>query len=245
MGHTQDPPYLRSASGRMAHPAHLTPTLSPTDGDKDGAPAYLPRFGLPKRSPTPLMARDCSKSKSAAAPGLSDLCEEDGGARHRSAARCQGQTLCRGDRALQFIHYRAAAGWSAAGIAAMWRRFRRHHHRSCSGLIRDSRCGPPACREQESTTPLSVSAACCAEIPLHYEVIANEITRGVGQSAQETGVPHGFGVLDLRHAGAGNRSRGSEGGQQRFRGWMAAVEMACLRDTVAAHAQPLQRMAAR
>ena len=30
---------------------------------------------------------------------------------------------------------------------------------------------------------------------LHYEVIANEVTRGVGQSAQETGVPHAFGVL--------------------------------------------------
>ena len=30
---------------------------------------------------------------------------------------------------------------------------------------------------------------------LHYDVIANEVTRGVGQSAQETGVPHAFGVL--------------------------------------------------
>jgi 6,7-dimethyl-8-ribityllumazine synthase len=29
----------------------------------------------------------------------------------------------------------------------------------------------------------------------HYDVIVNEVTRGVGQSAQETGVPHAFGVL--------------------------------------------------
>jgi len=29
----------------------------------------------------------------------------------------------------------------------------------------------------------------------HYDVIVNEVTRGIGQSAQETGVPHAFGVL--------------------------------------------------
>jgi 6,7-dimethyl-8-ribityllumazine synthase len=38
----------------------------------------------------------------------------------------------------------------------------------------------------------------------HYDVIVNEVTRGIGQSAQETGVPHAFGVLDLRHFGAGD-----------------------------------------
>ena len=29
----------------------------------------------------------------------------------------------------------------------------------------------------------------------HYEHIAAEVTRGIGQSAQETGVPHTYGVL--------------------------------------------------
>jgi 6,7-dimethyl-8-ribityllumazine synthase len=29
----------------------------------------------------------------------------------------------------------------------------------------------------------------------HYDVIVNEVTRGIGQSAQETGVPHAVGVL--------------------------------------------------
>ena len=29
----------------------------------------------------------------------------------------------------------------------------------------------------------------------HYDVIVNEVARGIGQSAQETGVPHAFGVL--------------------------------------------------
>jgi len=42
--------------------------------------------------------------------------------------------------------------------------------------------------------PFSVSAACCAR-QAHYDVIVTEVTRGIGQSAQETGVPHAFGVL--------------------------------------------------
>ena len=37
----------------------------------------------------------------------------------------------------------------------------------------------------------------------HYDVIVNEVTRGIGQSAQETGVPHAFGVLTCENSGAG------------------------------------------
>ncbi|MGB7601582.1 MAG: 6,7-dimethyl-8-ribityllumazine synthase, partial [Candidatus Sulfotelmatobacter sp.] len=33
----------------------------------------------------------------------------------------------------------------------------------------------------------------------HYDVIVNEVTRGIGQSAQETGVPHAFGVLSCEN----------------------------------------------
>ena len=29
----------------------------------------------------------------------------------------------------------------------------------------------------------------------HYEAIYNEVARGIGQSQQDTGVPHAFGVL--------------------------------------------------
>jgi len=29
----------------------------------------------------------------------------------------------------------------------------------------------------------------------HYEAIYNEVARGIGQSQQETGIPHSFGVL--------------------------------------------------
>ncbi len=37
----------------------------------------------------------------------------------------------------------------------------------------------------------------------HYDVIVNEVTRGIGQSAQETGVPHAFRCSDLRDFGTG------------------------------------------
>src|SRR6202041_3801169 len=33
----------------------------------------------------------------------------------------------------------------------------------------------------------------------HYDVIVNEVTRGIGQSAQETGVPHAFGGLTFEN----------------------------------------------
>ena len=51
----------------------------------------------------------------------------------------------------------------------------------------------------------------------HYDVIVNEVTRGIGQSAQETGVPHAFGVLTCENAGAGHRSRRTEDGEQGIR----------------------------
>ena len=43
---------------------------------------------------------------------------------------------------------------------------------------------------------------------LHYDVIANEVTRGIGQSAQETGVPHAFGVLTCDTLEQAKRSLG-------------------------------------
>src|SRR5664279_623411 len=70
---------------------------------------------------------------------------------------------------------------------------------------------------------------------LHYDVIANEVTRGIGQSAQETGVPHPFGVLTcdtLEHA---IDRAGLKAGNKGFEAGLAAVEMASLRQRVAGH----------
>jgi 6,7-dimethyl-8-ribityllumazine synthase len=68
---------------------------------------------------------------------------------------------------------------------------------------------------------------------LHYEVIANEVTRGVGQSAQETGVPHGFGVLTCDTLEQAIDRAGLKSGNKGYEAALAAVEMACLRDKVA------------
>jgi 6,7-dimethyl-8-ribityllumazine synthase len=68
---------------------------------------------------------------------------------------------------------------------------------------------------------------------LHYEVIANEVTRGVGQSAQETGVPHAFGVLTCDTLEQAIERAGLKAGNKGFEAGLTAVEMACLRDKVA------------
>jgi len=70
----------------------------------------------------------------------------------------------------------------------------------------------------------------------HYDVIANEVTRGIGQSAQETGVPHGFGVLTCDTLEQAMNRAGLKSGNKGYEAALAAVEMACLREKVAVHA---------
>ncbi|HWS97894.1 MAG TPA: 6,7-dimethyl-8-ribityllumazine synthase, partial [Candidatus Methylomirabilis sp.] len=70
---------------------------------------------------------------------------------------------------------------------------------------------------------------------LHYEVIANEVTRGVGQSAQETGVPHAFGVLTCDTLEQAIDRAGLKAGNKGYEAGLAAVEMASLHNKVAEH----------
>ena len=67
---------------------------------------------------------------------------------------------------------------------------------------------------------------------LHYDVIANEATRGVGQSAQDTGVPHAFGVLTCETLEQAIDRAGLKAGNKGFEAGLAAVEMACLRERI-------------
>ena len=69
---------------------------------------------------------------------------------------------------------------------------------------------------------------------LHYDVIANEVTRGVGQSAQETGVPHSFGILTCDTLEQAIDRAGLKAGNKGYEAGLAAVEMASLRDKLAA-----------
>lgn len=72
---------------------------------------------------------------------------------------------------------------------------------------------------------------------LHYEVIANEVTRGVGQSAQETGVPHAFAVLTCDTLQQAIDRAGLKAGNKGFEAGLTAVEMASLRDRIAAKSE--------
>jgi 6,7-dimethyl-8-ribityllumazine synthase len=63
----------------------------------------------------------------------------------------------------------------------------------------------------------------------HYDVIANEATRGVGQAMQETGVPMGFGVLTCDTLEQAIDRAGLKAGNKGFEAALAAIEMANLR----------------
>jgi 6,7-dimethyl-8-ribityllumazine synthase len=63
---------------------------------------------------------------------------------------------------------------------------------------------------------------------VHYDVIVNEVTRGIGQSAQETGVPHAFGVLTCDNLEQAIDRAGLKMGNKGFEAALAAVEMANL-----------------
>ena len=66
----------------------------------------------------------------------------------------------------------------------------------------------------------------------HYDVIVNEVTRGIGQSAQETGVPHAFGVLTCETLEQAIDRAGLKMGNKGLEAALAAVEMANLTGSV-------------
>lgn len=66
----------------------------------------------------------------------------------------------------------------------------------------------------------------------HYDVIVNEVARGIGQSAQETGVPHAFGVLTCDTLEQAIDRAGLKMGNKGFEAALAAVEMANLKSAI-------------
>ncbi|MGA3090672.1 MAG: 6,7-dimethyl-8-ribityllumazine synthase [Terriglobales bacterium] len=75
----------------------------------------------------------------------------------------------------------------------------------------------------------------------HYDVIVNEVTRGIGQSAQDTGVPHALGVLTCETLEQAIDRAGLKMGNKGFEAALAAVEMANLRKAVASVARRAKR----
>jgi 6,7-dimethyl-8-ribityllumazine synthase len=66
----------------------------------------------------------------------------------------------------------------------------------------------------------------------HYDIIVNEATRGIGQSAQETGVPHAFGVLTCETLEQAIDRAGLKMGNKGFEAALSAVEMANLKKAI-------------
>ncbi len=59
----------------------------------------------------------------------------------------------------------------------------------------------------------------------HYEAIYNEAARGIGQSQQDTGVPHAFGVLTCETLEQALNRAGVKAGNKGFEAAVAAIEM--------------------
>jgi len=68
----------------------------------------------------------------------------------------------------------------------------------------------------------------------HYEAIYNEVARGIGQSQQDTGVPHAFGVLTCETLEQALDRAGLKSGNKGFEAAGAAIEMASLHRKIAA-----------
>ena len=79
----------------------------------------------------------------------------------------------------------------------------------------------------------------------HYDVIVNEVTRGIGQSAQETGVPHAFGVLTCENLEQAIDRAGLKMGNKGFEAALAAVEMASLKQAIGLRASGSGKRAVR
>ena len=62
----------------------------------------------------------------------------------------------------------------------------------------------------------------------HYEAIYNEMARGIGQSQQETGIPHSFGVLTCETLEQALNRAGIKAGNKGFEAAIAVIEMVSL-----------------
>ena len=67
----------------------------------------------------------------------------------------------------------------------------------------------------------------------HYEAIYTEVARGIGQSQQETGVPHSFGVLTCETLEQALERAGVKAGNKGFEAAMAAIEMVSIQKKLA------------
>jgi len=71
----------------------------------------------------------------------------------------------------------------------------------------------------------------------HYEAIYTEVARGIGQSQQETGVPHSFGVLTCETLEQALDRAGLKAGNKGFEAAVAAIEMVSVTRKIREHSR--------
>ncbi len=208
----------------------LNPTLSPKTGDKDGAPIKIQR----EIADTPYGARLFEVEVSGLRVGFITYAKKPGETRGieaslNAAGKHFGIVVARFN---SFITDRLLDG----ALQAL---------RQCGAKADDITIAHvpgsfeiPAAARQLAESKRFDAIVCIGCLlrggTLHYEVIANEVARGVGQSAQETGVPHSFGVLTCDTLEQAIDRAGLKAGNKGFEAGLAAVEMASLREKVTA-----------
>ena len=83
-------------------------------------------------------------------------------------------------------------------------------------------------RERHMWTRSLPWVCCLRGETAHYEAIYNEVSRGIGQSQQETGIPHAFGVLTCENLEQALDRAGIKAGNKGFEAAIAAIEMVSL-----------------
>jgi 6,7-dimethyl-8-ribityllumazine synthase len=75
----------------------------------------------------------------------------------------------------------------------------------------------------------------------HYDVIVNEVARGIGQSSQETGIPHALGVLTCDTLEQAIDRAGLKMGNKGFEAALAAIEMANIKKAVSSQLSAVRK----
>jgi 6,7-dimethyl-8-ribityllumazine synthase len=146
----------------------------------------------------------------------------------------------------------SAAGMKFAIVVARWNAVitDRLLQGSLDGLVRSGAAKsdieivrvPGAWEIPSAARKLAEAGACDAVIALgcllrgetaHYEAIYTEVARGIGQSQQETGVPHAFGVLTCETLEQALDRAGLKAGNKGFEAAIAAIEMVSIHRKIA------------
>jgi 6,7-dimethyl-8-ribityllumazine synthase len=143
---------------------------------------------------------------------------------HRRGPVCGGHAVCDCRGPLECRHHRPAAQGSLDGI------LRSGGKRGDIEIVRVPGAWeiPDAARKLAETKKYDaiITLGCLLRgETAHYEAIYNEVSRGIGQSQQETGIPHAFGVLTCETLEQALNRAGIKAGNKGFEAAVAAIEM--------------------